>query len=53
MIDDPLNPDEASSNVKRQRVNDNYHDTLKSRLNDKINGAIVIIQQRLHDDDLT
>lgn len=53
IIDDPLNPEEATSDVKRQRVNHNYHDTLWSRLNSKIDGAIIIIQQRLHDDDLS
>lgn len=52
IIDDPLKPDDAMSDVTRIGVNNNYHNTLKSRLNDKVNGAIVIIMQRLHDDDL-
>ena len=33
-------------------VNRNYSDTLKSRLNDKEKWAIIIIMQRLHEDDL-
>lgn len=52
VIDDPLKPDEATSETVRPRVNNNYHDTLKSRLNNKKDGAIVIIMQRLHNDDL-
>jgi len=53
LIDDPISPDEAKSEVMRTGVNNNYHETLKSRLNSKVDGAIVIIMQRLHDDDLT
>lgn len=52
LIDDPLKPDEAMSETVRPSVNNNFHDTLKSRLNDKKEWAIVIIMQRLHDDDL-
>ena len=52
LIDDPLKPWDANSNVVRVWVNNNYHETLESRLNDKTTGAIVIIMQRLHDDDL-
>lgn len=52
LIDDPIKPDEADSDVKRLAVNSNYHNTLESRLNSKTDGAIVIIMQRLHDDDL-
>ena len=52
VIDDPLKPDDAMSDIVRVGVNNNFHNTLYSRLNDKVNGAIVIIMQRLHDDDL-
>lgn len=52
VIDDPLKPDEATSDVVRTGVNNNYHNTLYSRLNNKVEWAIVIIMQRLHDDDL-
>ena len=51
-IDDPIKPSEAQSDVVRNSVNSNYHNTIKSRLNNKQEGAIVIIMQRLHDDDL-
>ena len=53
LIDDPLSPEEAKSEVMRTGVNNNYQDTLKSRLNSKQDWAIVIIMQRLHDDDLS
>jgi len=53
LIDDPLSPEEAKSDVMRIWVNNNYEDTLKSRLNSKTEGAIVVIMQRLHDNDLS
>src|SRR6201988_3920609 len=52
MIDDPLKPEEALSDPRRQAANEWYDHTLYSRLNDKRHGAIVIIMQRLHEDDL-
>src|SRR5947208_4156970 len=52
LIDDPLKPEEALSNAQRQACNEWFDHTLYSRLNDKRHGAIVIIMQRLHEDDL-
>jgi hypothetical protein len=52
VIDDALKPDDALSETKRTSVNDWYDNTLLSRLNDKEKGTIVIIMQRLHQDDL-
>jgi predicted phage terminase large subunit-like protein len=52
IIDDPLKPDEAPSEAQRQAANDWFDNTLYTRLNDKRTGAIVIIMQRLHLDDL-
>src|SRR5271169_3199773 len=52
IIDDPLKPDEALSESRRKAVNDWYDNTLLSRLNDKAQGCILIIMQRLHQDDL-
>src|SRR5216683_798894 len=52
LIDDPLKPDEALSDAQRQAANDWFDHTLYSRQNDKRRGAIVIIMQRLHEDDL-
>jgi predicted phage terminase large subunit-like protein len=52
IIDDPVKPDEALSEAKRMAANAWYDNTLYSRLNNKKDGAIVIIMQRLHLDDL-
>jgi predicted phage terminase large subunit-like protein len=52
IIDDPLKLSDADSDTKRQHVNDTYRNTIQSRLDDNENGAIVIVMQRLHPDDL-
>jgi predicted phage terminase large subunit-like protein len=52
IIDDPLKPEEALSDTQRKAVNDWFDHTLYSRLNDKRNGCIILIMQRLHEDDL-
>jgi predicted phage terminase large subunit-like protein len=52
IIDDPLKPDEALSETQRNAANDWYDHTLYSRLNDKKTGCIILIMQRLHEDDL-
>jgi hypothetical protein len=52
LIDDPLKPDDALSEPRRKAVNEWYDNTLLSRLNDKATGCIIIIMQRLHQDDL-
>jgi len=52
LIDDPLKPEEALSDTQRQAANEWFSHTLYSRLNDKRHGVIVIIMQRLHEDDL-
>jgi predicted phage terminase large subunit-like protein len=52
IIDDPLKPDDALSETRRNSVNEWYDNTLLSRLNSKETGAIIIVMQRLHQDDL-
>jgi predicted phage terminase large subunit-like protein len=52
VIDDPLKPDEALSATQRKAVNEWYDGTLASRLNNKQTGCIILIMQRLHEDDL-
>jgi predicted phage terminase large subunit-like protein len=52
IIDDPLKADDAQSEKARRAVNDWYGTTLLSRLDDKNSGAIVLVMQRLHEDDL-
>jgi len=53
IVDDPLKPDDASSEVKRSGANHWFTNTLLSRLDDKRTGAIVVVMQRIHMDDLT
>ena len=50
LIDDPLKPGDARG-AARKSANDWLDNTLLSRLNNKKEGAIVIIMQRLHLDD--
>jgi len=52
IIDDPLKPEEALSEAQRRTVNEWFDNTLYSRLNDKQRGCIILIMQRLHEDDL-
>jgi len=52
IIDDPMKADEAQSGVRRHTVNEWYGTTLLSRLDDKETGAIILVMQRLHEDDL-
>ena len=52
IIDDPLKADDALSDARRRSVNDWYDNTLRSRLNSQEDGAIIIVMQRLHADDL-
>src|SRR5271169_1103436 len=52
LIDDPLKPEEALSEAQRNATNGWYGHSLYSRQNNKQHGAIVIIMQRLHEDDL-
>src|SRR5271166_4701378 len=52
IVDDAMKADEALSDVRRQYVHGWYDNTLRSRLNRQDEGAIIIIMQRLHADDL-
>lgn len=51
IIDDPLKPLDANSPVRRQKVNDQFENTIRSRVNDR-STPIIIIMQRLHKQDL-
>jgi hypothetical protein len=53
IIDDPLKPDDAMSESKRSGANQWFANTLLSRLDDNRTGAIVVVMQRVHMDDLT
>lgn len=51
VIDDPIKPEDALSDLKRDRVNNRFENTIRNRVNSR-NTPIVIIMQRLHEDDL-
>ena len=51
VIDDPLKPDDALSDVRREAVNIRFETTIRSRVNSR-NTPIIIIMQRLHENDL-
>jgi predicted phage terminase large subunit-like protein len=52
IIDDPLKPQDTYSEAARESTKQWYSNTLLSRLDDKINDAIIVVMQRLHLDDL-
>lgn len=52
IIDDPLKAEDGQSETARKKLNKWYGNTLISRLNNKRDGVIILIQQRLHEDDL-
>lgn len=51
IIDDPIKPDDASSATVREKVNNRFDTTIRSRTNSR-NTPIIIIMQRLHLKDL-
>jgi len=51
IIDDPIKPDDADSDTIRNRINNRWDSTIKNRVNSR-NTPIIIIMQRLHEDDL-
>lgn len=53
LIDDALDAKKAFSDVEVANVNDTYDSAVSSRLNDPVNDGIVLIMQRLRDNDLT
>lgn len=53
IIDDPLSADQAASETMRDNANRWFDQTFASRLNDKKNGVMIVIMQRLHENDLT
>ena len=51
IIDDPIKPDDAQSDVVRRKINDSLTRTVFSRSNDMRTGCVIIAMQRLHEDD--
>lgn len=52
IVDDLMKADDARSPTERLRVREHYEQTLLSRLNNQTDGRIIVIAQRLHEDDL-
>jgi predicted phage terminase large subunit-like protein len=52
IIDDPLKPDDANSEARRNSVNERYNSTIRSRVNDR-ETPVIVIMQRLHEEDLS
>jgi predicted phage terminase large subunit-like protein len=53
IVDDPLKAEDAQSELARSRVLEWFRGTLLSRLNDKEHGQVIVLMQRLHQDDLS
>ncbi|KAA6441446.1 phage terminase large subunit [Dyadobacter flavalbus] len=51
IIDDPIKPEDADSETRRERINQRYDSTIKNRVNSR-KTPIIIIMQRLHENDL-
>lgn len=52
LIDDPIKPEDALSDVKRGRINDRFDSTIRNRVNSK-KTPIIVCHQRVHPMDLT
>lgn len=52
IIDDPIKPDDANSDIKRNRINERFETTIRNRVNSR-NTPIIVIQQRVHEKDLS
>lgn len=53
IVDDPVNAMQALSKAERERANTWFDQAYSTRLNDKQNGVMVLVMQRLHQNDLT
>ncbi|MDX3909647.1 MAG: phage terminase large subunit [Sphingobium sp.] len=53
IVDDPNKAEDATSEAGRERVREWFRSTLITRLNDRSTGVIIIVQQRLHVEDLS
>ncbi len=52
IVDDIMKSSDASSEARREEARRYFDGTLYTRLNDKSAGSIIVVQQRLHQDDL-
>ena len=51
ILDDPMSVDDALSEKTRENINITFRESLPTRLNNPDSSAIVVIMQRLHEDD--
>jgi predicted phage terminase large subunit-like protein len=52
IVDDIMKASDANSDAHREAARRFFDETLYTRLNDKRTGSIIVVQQRLHQDDL-
>lgn len=52
VIDDPVKPDDGYSTVRRERINNRFNNTMRSRLAIE-DVPMIVIMQRIHENDLT
>ena len=52
IIDDIMKASDATSEARREEARRYFDETLYTRLNDKSAGSVIVLQQRLHQDDL-
>jgi predicted phage terminase large subunit-like protein len=53
ILDDPIAAHDAQSEAERDRVQQTFENMISSRLDDPVRGTIIVVQQRLHEADLT
>ena len=53
ILDDGLSADQAQSEAERKTAHAWFRETFRTRLNDPATGAIVVIEQRTHHEDIT
>lgn len=53
IIDDPISATDVNSEVQRKFSNETFATTVTTRLNDPRTDRIIVVQQRLHEDDLS
>jgi predicted phage terminase large subunit-like protein len=53
IVDDPISAHAVRSSAERDRVNETFDTMVASRLDDPLRGAIIIVGQRLHENDLS
>ena len=53
IVDDPVSPQHAASEIERENANEWYRTTFYSRLNNPLTGVRIVIMQRIHENDLS